>query len=127
MRKLRILGIVIGVAAVFTVVVPASAQATHYDMWYCGTLKGSGNWCGQPPYTGGHSWDANTAIYSGSPPIWVCQRVWHPGGQYALPGSSCDSDGGVSHYYGNIVCACYEAHVAQISGGNHTVWGFAEA
>jgi hypothetical protein len=124
-RTLRLLAPVIAVVAVLAV--PSTASATHYDVWYCGTLKAPEHWCGQPPYTGGHSWDQNTGYYFGSGNLYMCQRVYHPVFNAPLPGYSCGYPNYVSNYYGNVTCACYEAHVMQISGHNHTIWGFAEA
>ena len=96
---------------------PATAGA--YGGWYCGSLKGSGHWCGWP--SGAHTWEYNAAYYFGSPSIFVCQRLWHPTGNYAY-GNTCGYGFTDRVYYPNRT---WGAHVSQWSGGNHTVWGFA--
>jgi hypothetical protein len=96
---------------------PASAGA--YGGWYCGSLKGSGNWCGWPD--GAHTWEYNAAYYTGNPPIWVCQRLWDPTNSSPY-GNTCGYGSTNRIYYPNRT---WGAHVSQWSGGNHTVWGYA--
>jgi hypothetical protein len=96
---------------------PATAGA--YGGWYCGSLKASGNWCGWPD--GAHTWEYNAAQYTGSPPIFVCQRLWDPANNLAY-GQTCGYGFTDRIYYPNHT---WGAHVEQLSGGNHTVWGFA--
>jgi hypothetical protein len=97
--------------------VPATASA--YGGWYCGSLKGSGNWCGWP--SGAHTWEYNAAQYRGSTVVPVCQRLWDQHNNSAY-GNTCGNNFTERHYWPNRT---WGAHVAQMSGYNHTVWGFA--
>jgi hypothetical protein len=105
------------VALTTALALPAGAGA--YGGTYCGSLKGSGNWCGWP--SGAHTWEYNSAAYLGSGVIPVCQRLWDQINNNPY-GNTCGNNFTERFYYPNRT---WGAHVAQFSGYNHTVWGYA--
>jgi hypothetical protein len=107
------------------------AQADAFVGYYNCVLKPSNQWCdgrANSTYDGEHSWDYNEGWYPGAwdGSVTACQRIWNPDTSYQYPGSSCDANY-TSNYYGVITCVCYDAEVKQISGGNHSINGMADA
>ncbi|HYI99170.1 MAG TPA: hypothetical protein VEX36_05755 [Thermoleophilaceae bacterium] len=107
----------------------APAQASAFVSYYDCVLKPSNQWCdgrANGSYDGLNSWDYNQGWYPGaSGVVTACQRIWRPSTGGVL-GSSCGADFTFG-YYGNVTCICYEAEVKQISGGNHSINGYADS
>jgi hypothetical protein len=108
----------------------APASATAFVGYYNCVLKPSNQWCdgrANGTYDGLHSWDWNEGWYPGAwdGSVTACERVWRPSTGGIL-GSSCHVNY-VDHYYGNVSCVCYEANVKQVSGGPHSINGYADA
>jgi hypothetical protein len=106
---------------------PATALISHYDCY----LKPSNQWCdgrANGTYDGQNSWDFNQGWYPGAwdGTVTACQHVWKPSTGGVLTGSSCAVNF-TQNDYGNVVCSCYDAEVLQISGGAHSVNGFADS
>jgi hypothetical protein len=114
---------VAAMAALMLALIPALASGTGYKQGYCGVVKGSGHWCGA---NGAHSWDSNAALYYNlQAHVLVCERIYYKPSNYTLE-QTCNWGGTVGPRV-NRTCACYEAHVQQNSGYNHTVYGYGEA
>jgi hypothetical protein len=108
-------------------VVPA--QASAFVSYYSCASKPSLEWCdgrANGSYDGQHSWDYNQGSNPGGGSFYVCQGVYHPSSATWLTGHGCGLNW-TSHVYGNVQCACYDAEVAQTSGSNQSIDGFADA
>lgn len=116
-RLLALCTLALGMLAV----TPSVASA--YEQWYCGILKGNGNWCGA---SGQHSWDYNQASNTTGPPTWwVCERIWRPSNETEVE-RTCGSIWARSPVISRS-CVCLAAHVAQYTGGNDYVYGYGTA
>lgn len=110
-------------------VVPASASA--FAGYYNCVLKPSNQWCdgrANLSFDGLHSWDYNEGWYPGAwdGSVTACQRLYKLSTGTQLAGSSCGANY-TNNYYGNQTCVCLEAEVKQISGGPHSINGYADA
>jgi len=106
----------------------APAQASAFVSYYNCVNKPNLEWCdgrANGSFDGLHSWDYNSASAPGGSYI-VCQGVYKPSTGTWLTGHGCGQDW-TSHVYGDVQCTCYEAQVAQASGGTQSVNGFADA
>jgi hypothetical protein len=109
----------------------ATSDAEAFVSNYSCTLKPVDQWCdgrANGTYDGIHSWDYNKGSYPGAwdGTVTMCQHIWKPLTGYEHPGKSCGLNV-TANYYGNITCICYEAEVKQLSGGPHSVNGYADA
>jgi hypothetical protein len=126
--RLALLGVIAaGMAAGAVVPSQASAAISYYNC----VLKPSNQWCdgrANGSYDGQNSWDYNEGWYPGAwdNTVTACQRVWKPSSGGVLAGSSCAFNR-TWHDYGNVQCACYDAEVKQISGGPHSINGYADS
>jgi hypothetical protein len=120
---------VLALCAVGAVGIVAPTQATAFVSYYNCVNKPSLEWCdgrANGSYDGEHSWDYNSGSNPGGGSFYVCQGVYHPSSATWLSGHGCAINW-TSHYYGNVQCACYDAEVAQTSGSNQSINGFADA
>lgn len=118
--------------AVLAVGVTLPTQASAFTSYYNCVLKPVGQWCdgrANGSYDGQHSWDYNEGWYPGSPSgvVWTCEHVLKPSSGNELGGGGWCAYDWISHYYGNVQCACYDAEVRQYSGGPHSINGYADA
>jgi hypothetical protein len=102
-----------------------------YESYYNCELKPSGQWCdgrANGSYDGLNSWDYNEAWYPGTwnGTVTACQRLYKPSDGTTLTGNSCQANW-TAYDYGAVTCSCYEAEAKQISGGAHSIWGYAIA
>jgi hypothetical protein len=120
---------VLALCAVGAVGIVAPTQASAFVSYYNCVNKPSLEWCdgrANGSYDGQHSWDYNSAANPGGGSFYVCQGVYHPSSGTWLTGHACGIDW-TAHIYGNVQCACYDAEVAQTSGSNQSINGFADA
>jgi hypothetical protein len=108
---------------------PTTSHA--FVSYYNCVLKPAWQWCdgrANGSYDGQHSWDYNRGEYPGpwDGTVTACQRVWKPSSGNELAGASCRANY-TWNYYGDVQCICYEAEVRQISGGPHSINGYADA
>jgi hypothetical protein len=123
MSRVRLL-LALTVSVLLLALLPATALSYGYHQDYCGVVKGSGHWCGA---SGAHSWDANAAAYYDIfANVLVCERIFYKPSESTLE-QVCGYGLASSPSHVNRTCVCYEAHVNQNSGYNHTVYGSADA
>lgn len=125
--RARLVLLALVVTGVASGMVPAQAGA-NYTFFSCTDLA-SGTWCDGRPngsYDGEDSWDYAEAWDVSGNTVEVCQRVYKPSTSGYLAGNSCANDY-VSHYYGNVICVCYDAQVRQNAGSPYTTNGFADS
>jgi len=124
--RLALLGVL-----VFSIIgASAPAQADALVGYYNCVMKPSNVWCdGQAngSYDGIDDWDYNEGWYPGAwdGTVTACQRLYRPSDGVTALSSSCDVNY-TSTDYGNVTCACWEANVKQISGGDHSINGAAD-
>lgn len=115
-------------AAVMGIAVPAQADAAvsyfscvnkPSDLWCDG--RANGTYDGQDDWNVVEGWHMDYGQNYG-----VCQRLYKPSTGGVLSGDGCAVDF-VHHYYGQVQCACYDAEIAQTSGGQRTIYGFADS
>lgn len=127
--RTRLLLCAVLAAGALSAVAPSSASAV-YESYYNCVLKPSGQWCdGQAngSYDGIHSYDSNYVWYPGEwdGSVLACQRVRNPSTGFVL-GNGCGYNF-IAAYYGTVTCVCYEAEAKQVSGGPHSINGYATA
>jgi hypothetical protein len=129
MRHARVRVAVLALIVVGAVGIVVPTQASALSSYYNCVNKPNLEWCdgrANGTYDGQHSWDYNEGWHPGGGSFYVCQGIYKPSTGGWLDGHSCGLDG-VSHYYGNVMCACYDAKVAQTSGSAQSINGFADA
>jgi hypothetical protein len=128
-RITRRLALCAAIASLYCVC--ASAGASAYAGYYNCIAKPSNQWCdgrANGTYDGLHSWDYNEAWYPGdwNDGVTACQHLWKPSTSSEISGASC-AQNAVYHYYGALTCVCLDAEAKQISGGAHSINGYADA
>ena len=129
MSKARIALLATLAACIIATAIPAQAGA--YAGYYNCVLKPSNQWCvgrANGSYDGVHSWDWNESWYPGTwdGTVTACQRLWNVNTSSQQAGSSCGANY-TNNYYGPITGVCFDAEAKQISGGNHSINGYADA
>ena len=125
--RVRLVLIALAALSLAGVAVPAQAGA-NFTFFSC-TDQASGSWCdgrANGSYDGEDSWDYVEGWDVSVNSVEVCQRVYKPSTGNWIVGTSCDDDW-VNHYYGNVVCVCYDAQVRQLNGSPYTINGFADS
>lgn len=107
----------------------APSQASAAVSWFTCDSQPSHQWCngqGNGSFDGEDSWNyVEGWNNSGGGLFWVCQRVYKPSTGTWLTGDGCGQNW-TGHYYGNVVCVCYEAQVQQTSGSAKSIGGYAD-
>ncbi len=125
--RLALLGVLAFCALGAAAATPAGAFVGYYNC----VSKPSNQWCdgrANGTYDGQHSWDYNEGWYPGTwnNTVTACQRVYRPSNGTQLSGASCSYNYTATDY-GNQTCICFDAEVKQISAGNHSINGMADA
>lgn len=109
---------------VLTVLALGTSSASAYTNSYCGVLIPEGVWCGDGS---NHSYNFNSATYSGGGSVWVCERL-------LIADTTTQRENPICGYnYIDRTFGAYgwltEAEVLHNTGtsANHTIYGYATA
>jgi hypothetical protein len=99
-------------------------SASAFTNSYCGQLIPQNQWCGDGSL---HSYDYNSAAYSGAGSVWVCERLVLSDGVTERERPTCGYTSASSTFgpYGFLT----QAQVMHNTGGgaSHTIYGYATA
>jgi hypothetical protein len=99
-----------------------TASASAFTNSYCGVLKAAFSWCGDNT---NHSYNFNSATYTGAGDVWVCERLRVYDSQTEREPPSCAYNA-VDQTFGYYPVLT-EADVEHQTGANHTIYGYATA
>ena len=99
-----------------------ASNASAFTNPYCGSLITAFSWCGD---RSNHSYNYNSASYTGSGDVWVCQRLLNADTTEQREAPTCGFN------FIDETFSAYplltEAEVQHQTGVNHTIYGFATA
>lgn len=113
------------VACAAGAVAPSQASALFSN--YSCAAKAPAQWCdgrANGSFDGLHSWNYNRG-YLASGWTTLCEHIWQPANGFEYP-NGCAIGNSVSHYYGDVGCACYEAEVKHYYTSALNIYGQAD-
>jgi hypothetical protein len=100
-----------------------AVSASAFTNSYCGVLISSGTWCGDGTH---HSYNYNSASYTGAGSVWVCERLLIQGTTTERESPQCAYKF-VDRTFASGYPYLTDAEVDHNTGANHTIYGYATA